>query len=99
MDRQPPPTVYSGSTRTFREKLAIFCVGIAIGLVLLGWFQVQRQKALRAEEQAKQEAASETTPADTTPADTTGTTPEPAPETTNETRDEPGFTPDPTTED
>lgn len=45
----------------FFEKLGVYLAGIAIGLLLLGWFQIQKQAAIK-REQASNAASSEPTP-------------------------------------
>lgn len=49
-ERSPAPGY--GSSRTRVQKLGIYLVGVAIGLMLLGWFQMKRQQAVRAQERA-----------------------------------------------
>lgn len=43
--RPATPAPGFGSSRTFSQKLGIYLLGIAIGLMLYGWFQVQKRRA------------------------------------------------------
>ena len=36
---------FEGTGRGFREKLGIYLTGVAIGLMLLGWFQYRKRQA------------------------------------------------------
>ncbi|GJM18206.1 MAG: hypothetical protein DHS20C14_04190 [Phycisphaeraceae bacterium] len=70
MFRSPAPGY--GSTRTFWQKLGIYCVGIAIGLLFLGWVQIQKRKAA-AHQQQQQEATPADAPAPARADDPSGT--------------------------
>lgn len=48
--RRPAPGY--GSSRTTTEKLGIYLVGVAIGLLVLGWFQWQKMQAAAASQNA-----------------------------------------------
>ncbi len=56
----PSPAPGHGSSRTFSQKLGIYLLGVAIGLVLFGWFQMRkRQAAAYQQRQQEHQAESE----------------------------------------
>ena len=52
MQRQHAPGY--GSSRTFRQKLGIYLLGVAIGLVMFGWFQMRKRQAAAYQQQQQQ---------------------------------------------
>ncbi len=53
MDRSPAPG--HGSSRTFSQKLGIYLLGVAIGLVIFGWFQMRKRQAAAYQQQQQQQ--------------------------------------------
>ncbi|MFG0307066.1 MAG: hypothetical protein ACF8Q5_12720 [Phycisphaerales bacterium JB040] len=73
---QPEPN----TGRSFKDKLGIYLAGVAIGLMLLAWFQYR--KGLARQQQAAQSQAEQSEqdqPASTPPATTEPPTTEPDP--------------------
>lgn len=68
--QQPGPMQPGGpGGRTFGQKLGIYLLGIALGLMVLGWFQMQKKQAvLRAQQAEALRAAEEGQPGESTPA-------------------------------
>ncbi|MEQ8771175.1 MAG: hypothetical protein RIB60_11780 [Phycisphaerales bacterium] len=61
MPRSPAPG--HGSSRTFSQKLGIYLLGVAIGLVIFGWFQLRKRQAAAYQQQQQAETESAAAPA------------------------------------
>lgn len=54
----------------FFQKLGVYLLGVAIGLIFLGWVQYRKQQAVQAQQQSQQSQQAPTdapTPSDPTP--------------------------------
>lgn len=78
--RTPPPLDPApgprepNTGRGFKDKFVIYLTGVAIGIMLLGWFQA-RKKLARQAQQSSATTPAESSPAESSPPNTTNALP------------------------